>query len=149
MNIDFLHEMVKQQWRANRPDDQFTLGTLIDRLAALPAQDAEVSFDFGYCYPTTFASWRGSYDQLALGYTEHAEPRTLLTPPTVRELLQRAHAADGAIFTGWKGGNFRMDRETSLWVANEGDAPYTVICGLIIQGDYGVILETRWAEPEW
>jgi hypothetical protein len=46
-----------------------TLGQLIQKLKGLP-QDAQVSFDFCNFSPTTFDSWRGVYDYIALGYTK-------------------------------------------------------------------------------
>lgn len=94
--------------------DQMTLGRLIDRLTLVADQSLPVIFDFGP-KPTTLASWRGIYAELALGYDD------VVASPTVAELLAECRRADGATFTGWKGGDFTMGRETAVWVANPGE----------------------------
>jgi len=53
---------------------QLTLGELIDRLKMMP-QDEEVRYDFVHFRPTSVDSYRGYYDQLALGYTnDYSKP---------------------------------------------------------------------------
>lgn len=71
-----------------------TLGQLIGELERVPPS-ASVSYDEGG-NPGAFHSYRGYYDQLALGCSGE--------PMTVARLLERAKEADGGVFTGWKGG---------------------------------------------
>lgn len=62
-------------------------------------------------YPSTdFHSYRGYYDRLSFGSIE--------TPPTVGALLDAARNCVGKIFTGYKGGEFRMTEHTPVHVAN-------------------------------
>lgn len=105
-----------------RPSERLSLGGLIDALAQQPA-DSTVSFQFGGLVPTTLASYRGYYDDLALGFDDGY-------PPTVSALLERLRAADGAVFHGWKGGEYRMSRWSRLWVANPGHCGDTAIIGV-------------------
>lgn len=91
-----------------------TLGRFIDLLKQQP-QDNEVRYDFGYLRPTSFHSWRGDYNHLALGWEESSDSIK------VAALLERAEACVGKTFEGYKGGDFKMERYTRLWVDNYGD----------------------------
>lgn len=114
-----------------------TLGALIDALE--PLQKAEkfdaddkdsarsVYFDFGGLVPHYFDSYRGFYDHLAITY-HNAEA------PSVSDLLAKLKAADGQVFDGYKGGSFRMDRRSPVWVANHGNCDSTAIVGLMVEG---------------
>jgi hypothetical protein len=113
-----------------------TLGRLIDALEQRPREQI-VHFDFGYLAPTCFASYRGFYDHLALGYEE---PREY---PTVAQVLAEARACVGKVFTGWKGGDYRMDLDTPVWVANPGGCPNSCLVG--VDGDeHETVLQTGW-----
>lgn len=57
-------------------------------------------------------SYRGSYDNVAF------EP---MTNTTVREMLAAARSALGKTFYGYKGGEYRMDKATDVYLANYGD----------------------------
>ena len=83
-----------------------TLGDVIKRLERL-SPDLRCTPAFGE--PD---SWRGVYAYIAFAPRESA---------TVREMLSCAKAADGATFTGYKGGEFRMDRSTPCYVAEYGE----------------------------
>jgi hypothetical protein len=102
-----------------------TLGELIDALAKYPA-DCQIGFDFCGTVPTTFESFRGYYDQLALGWSD----RRGVAHVTCGELLALAKEAEGATFTGWKGGRYTMSRDTPVWIDNRGECTDTVIVGL-------------------
>lgn len=115
-----------------------TLGKLI-RLLEMEKQDNEVRFDFGYFRPRGLESYRGSYDHLALSYTEdHAHF-------TVADLLALLKGAIGKTFQGWKGGDYVMGEYTPIWVANSGESPSTAVEG-IADCDYLTIIATRWHE---
>lgn len=113
--------------------EQVTLGQLI---AALEGCDPTHSVEFDFCQfvPTDFDSYRGYYEQLAIGYEEHGTT-------TVAELLAGAKDALGSDFQGYKGGTFRMHAGTPIWVSNYGRCHSTAITGLIADG-YSVILTT-------
>lgn len=84
------------------------LGELIDWLEK---QDQELIVKDGFSSPH---SDRGSYDELA--FTPKPEAK-------IADMLKYAKSADGATFTGWKGGDFKMDRSTSVYIGEYG------ICG--------------------
>lgn len=102
---------------------QMRLGELIDALKRQDQAEA-VKYDFVHHGPTTLASYRGYYEDLALGYDEKGNY------PTVAELITRLESAIGEVFTGWKGGDYTMTRDTPVWVANPGESGSTVIVGV-------------------
>jgi hypothetical protein len=113
---------------------QATLGYLIERLERLP-QDAVVCYDFVYLMPKGIHSYRGYYEQLALGYTDEGES------PKVSELLTLLKDANGKTFTGYKGGEYTMGDDTKMWVANRRQAGGTAIIDAVEHRCY-VILTT-------
>jgi len=90
---------------------QFTLGKIIELLQKCD-QEKIVRFDKKNLYPSYFTSWRGSYCELSLTYTDN--------PITVKSLLKNAVEIVGNHQTGYKGGEFLMTRNTPVWVANYG-----------------------------
>lgn len=116
-----------------------TLGAFIKALEACP-QDAGVSFDFGGCYPTEFASYRGSYEQLALGFDDK------IVRPTVANLLARAKESLGKTFEGYKGGDYTMLEYTPLWVSNYGRSSGTAITAVVFQHRSDVCITTAQIE---
>lgn len=115
-----------------------SLGQLIRRLEACD-QQAQVCFDFCGYVPGSVLSSRGNYAELAIGLVD---PDTLLS---VSELLRQLRAADGATMSGYKGGDFRMDRSTPIWVDNWGQWTSTAITGVNDDEGYKVVIETRYA----
>lgn len=140
---DFLRDQVAKGVRAvSEAHQQWTLGQLIDALEVRPA-DQGVCFDFCGCVPRACDSYRGYYDQLALGWIADeydAKERGALA--TVGELLADLKAAIGKTFTGYKGGEFVMSRDTMLWVANCGRSDGTAVVGLH-ECSYTAIILTR------
>ena len=119
-----------------------TLGHLADALSSYPS-DAIVRWDrerkhyYGRVgkYPGYFHSWRGDYSDLTLDRG--------MEPPTVAQLLTRAQAAIGATFQGWKGCDFRMDRETPVWAENDGDCQEIALVGVRRGRSGEVVLVTK------
>lgn len=127
-------------------NNRYAITTLGDLIATLKmaAQDSRVFFSFGGCVPTTVDSYRGYYNQPALGFTmtgRHAE-RGSTQPPTVAALLVELNRALTDTFTGWKGGEYHYDKSDTLYVDNPGDCTNTKVCGVEIQ-DYEVFLLTE------
>lgn len=137
---------VADQVRAMRREEflgsgQLSLGRLIAELKAIKKPDtATVRFDFGYLYPTGFESYRGFYDELALGWTFHEDSERLAW-----SLLEAAEAAVGATFHGYKGGDYVMSLETPVWVARMGEAPSTILSDVTDLG-WEVVLNTQHFE---
>ena len=98
------------------------LGQFIKELRKYPS-DASVTLEPFELYPTSFCSYRGYYPELALGYCTEVECRSL----TVEDLLKEALECVGKTFTGYKGGEFKMDETTPLWVSNYGECSNTKI----------------------
>jgi hypothetical protein len=100
-------------------------GEFITALERMPA-DEPVKFDFVHFGPTRINSYRGFYEDAALGYQRPDDSDYEF--PTVEELVRRLTSVLGHVFEGWKGGNGRPIRlESSLWVANPGETGDTVI----------------------
>ena len=72
-------------------------------------------------------SYRGSYEYLAFAPT----PNT-----SFRNMLKDAHSAMGATYTGYKGGDFKMDEYTEVYLAEYGccgEQISTLLIELLIQ----------------
>lgn len=115
--------------------EQMTLGELI---TALKRKDPErpVYFDFVHFQPKGIHSYRGYYDQLAIGYNNEAGYNM-----RVSELLPLLRDALGATFQGYKGGDYVMSENTPVWVANYNEAGSTAIVDVVDQG-WRILLET-------
>lgn len=118
-----------------------TLGELIRKLKQAKPE-AEVVYDFCRLQPTELMSYRGFYDQLALGWRAdvHDQPDM-----TAKFLLEHCEAAIGATYQGYKGGDYEMDANTAVWVDNWGEWTSTGITKVIID-DSQVILKTKRLE---
>lgn len=110
-----------------------TVGALMEALTQYEDSD-EVAYDFVYMRPTTLDSYRGYYEDLALGYTSEGSI-------TVRELKELLSSSMGKTFHGYKGGEYTMNENTLLWVANYREAGGTAITG-VTKISYQVILMT-------
>lgn len=125
--------------------DQLTLGELILKLEPIAEKqkdrenEATVYYDFGYLFPNSIDSWRGSYSELALNYTEEG------LPMKVSGFLKLLKDSLGKKFTGYKGGEFIMHKGTPIWVANYGDSGNTAVINVVDDG-YRVIIITGLRE---
>jgi hypothetical protein len=109
------------------------LGDIIDALH-LVKPESRVEFDFGGLEPTGVDSYRGYYSDLALGFGEDGK--------NAGDLLSELTSADGAVFKGYKGGEYRMNRDTPVWVANYGDSHGVAVVAVEDQ-DWRVQLRTQ------
>lgn len=82
--------------------------TLKDLIDWLDTQDPSKSIKDGF---GEAMSWRGSYYELAF------EPNPVTT---VREMLSQAKSAVGETFVGYKGGEFTMDLNCEVYIAEYG-----------------------------
>lgn len=152
--VDDLHRAAKAMRDARFSESpQLTLGELIDALKEIPTkwgsdkQDVTVEFDFEYAVPTGLDSWRGSYSELAinfdfLGYEKFDEKTTDMK---LKDFIKMLEGAVGKTYTGWKGGDFTMSRETPIWVANNGNIGNTGVIGVMNQG-YSATILTSYCE---
>jgi len=112
------------------------LGDIIDALEGAN-EGLSVEFDFGGFAPQEIDSYRGYYSDLALSFSEKGTK--------VGDLLRELRDADRAVFTGYKGGEYRMDRSTPVWVANYGRCHGVAVVGVEIL-PHVVVLHTAKIE---
>jgi hypothetical protein len=128
-----------------RNSDQLTLGELIERITKIKEKYKEekdepiVKYDFEYLFPTELMSWRGSYAELALNF------ETTGKYMSVSAFLKMLQDAVGATFEGYKGGDFVMNENTPIWVANYGNSGNTAIID-VLDSKYCVTLITGLRE---
>jgi hypothetical protein len=91
---------------------EYSLGKFIKDLEGLK-QDKEILIE-KYYYPNGLYSWRGSYCQLALDWKKEKV--------VVKQLLKIAKSALNTTMTGYKGGEFFMDKNTPIHIADYGDS---------------------------
>lgn len=96
------------------------LGQLIDKLEMMPP-DATCQYDVFHFVPSPLDSWRGIYNELALGWRPPNARDHRLDTTTVAELLADAKAAVGKTFDGYKGGEYVMSRDTPVHIDNYGE----------------------------
>lgn len=110
------------------------LGMLIKQLELFDPRES-VEFDLGHVAPTTLDSWRGRYEELALGYD--------FTHCTVGDLLVNCRAAVNTDFQGYKGGTFRMSEKTPVCVDNPGEYTNTMLIGVTEQWSNAILLTAK------
>lgn len=115
-----------------------TVGELIDTAERkLPGLDsgARIRFDFVYFHPRGLHSYRGDYAQVAFGYSNEGEA------PLASVVIGELKSALGTDFTGYKGGEYTLTRDKTVWVANASEAGSTGIVD--VKEDCGyIVLET-------
>ncbi len=151
--VDLIVTAKRKQRMIDSP--QLTLGQLISEIEKIGikkenGEDMDIAFDFGSAIPTTLASWRGSYAELALGYRlsgydAYDQEKGHFSDVTAEKVLAELKQAVGATYYGWKGGDFLMDENTPVWVANQGNADNTIIIGVLNAG-YKMVLLTAYHE---
>lgn len=109
------------------------LGEIIDAMSSAKA-DADVEYDFGGLGVDGVDSYRGYYSDLALSFVDGDGMKA-------GPLLEVLRAADGKVYTGYKGGDYRMDRDTPVWVANYGRSHGVAVVGVEDQG-WRVLIRT-------
>ena len=135
--IDNIIEAEKEKrWESN-----YSIGNFIEDLKKFNPK-ANITIPPFNLNPTGFDSYRGYYSDLALEYT------TENSYMTAGELLKKAEECIGKTFTGYKGGEFEMTEDTTLWIANYGKSTDVVVTGIKdIFGD-GSYLEITYKEKE-
>lgn len=132
---------------------QLTLGEVIDKIEGCgltygdDEEQKEVCFDFSSAIPTTLDSWRGSYSELALGFelSGYDNDEGHFAKTEVGYLLLELKNAIGKGYTGWKGGEFFMGRDTPIWVDNPGNGNNTGIIDVVDDG-WRIILMTAFCD---
>ena len=94
------------------------LGYLIDRLQRSPQDNVVRISGLRLANPSRVTSYRGYYEDLAIV----PAPDNVPSPKPVRGVIALLESAIGREFTGWKGGEFRMTRDSRVWIAESGEA---------------------------
>lgn len=100
---------------------------LYELIATLEKEDPEKVIHFGFHNPH---SYRGYYEDLAFEPCKNIE---------IKHMLRDAKFALGHTFTGWKGGEFKMDQYSNCWLANVGESGETI-------GDLLLYLMLNWKD---
>ncbi len=123
----------KMRMVAFRASGQMTLGEMIiavERASKTAEEESYVEFDFCYTSPDGIDSYRGFYDELALGWQVLEYPDEVF----INDFLGLLKSAVGRTFGGWKGGDYVMTKDTPVWVDNPGESSSTAVIGV---KDYG------------
>lgn len=105
--------------------------------------DFRVYFSFCNCVPTKIQSWRGIYDDPAIGWQPSGYSGHVEEYPTVSSLISELEKAkDGRLYEGWKGGDYSYNGDEILHVDNPGDYTNTEITHIEIK-DFEVIIHTQ------
>lgn len=114
--------------------NQVTLGELRDALArATPT--AEVRLDVLGLYAHGLHSWRGSYDEPAIGWSvERFDRQGRPIDVTAGALcLQIDEALGGKVFHGYKGGEYRYRRSSPVNIDNWGEYTCTRLVNVTVE----------------
>lgn len=110
---------------------QLTLGMLINKLEEVDSEKP-IYFDFVYFAPNGVHSYRGYYEELAIGYSKEKEV-------IVKDFLDLLKSSVGKYFTGWKGGEYNMGKDTPVWVSEHRESASTAVVD-IEEGDFVYII---------
>ena len=114
-----------------------SIGQVLEVLRQAPP-DHQVWFDFCRTRPLKVTSWRGSYAEPALTW---AEDDGVTTAAALIAQLEGA-IATGAVFHGYKGGEYRYEATDLVRVDNWGRCTNTEIHKITFD-EYEVLIHTR------
>lgn len=127
-----------------KDSSQLLLGELKLKLVRVKDKAKPIIFDFGM-KPAGASSWRGSYCELGLKYSENGggeaswnstevefdygdckfyKPETFTIPenPTTQNFLDMLNALTDKDMTGYKGGDFKMSKNVAVYFGNYGES---------------------------
>ena len=132
MDLQAIMDTISETARSTRKDYHLTLEGLIEIIRSLENQDLTVVLDYdGTISVGSLDSYRGYYADLAL------EPS--LTPIPAKKLLIILLSAWGSTFEGYKGGDFKMEGDTPLWVAAYGNTGRALMDAVVL-GEHLVLI---------
>ena len=146
-----LETILKNAVQAKRNEElknspQLLLGEMILKLEGVKDKSKPLYIDLLGKRPMGIDSWRGSYCELAIqtesfgdfntdkiawesedGQYKSYKPQKIgKENPTVEEWLKVLKEAVGKTFTGYKGGDFLMGKNTPVWLAEYGDSGFKI-----------------------
>ena len=146
MNLETtIPNTIKEQKQEElKSSDQLMLSELISKLEAVKNKELPLFIDIMNKRPKGINSWRGCYAKLAIqtkdfgyydtygseGKTEHIKSYKQKTigkeNPTVKEWIVILKKIIGKTFTGYKGGNFTMEKNTPVYLAEYSNASFKI-----------------------
>lgn len=144
-----LQTMVDNAVKASRVAElkdspQLLLGEIILKLEAIQDKTKPLFIDLMDKRPLGIDSWRGVYCELAIqtedlgfvntdeishqfdNYTSYKTEEIGCETPTVEQWIEVMKKAVGRTFSGWKGGNFTMSKNTPVWLAEVGSSSFKI-----------------------
>lgn len=137
--------MAEQRIKRLSESEQLSLGEIKLKLEAISDKSKPIVYDFGM-KPAECMSWRGSYCELGLGYSEsgggttnwnseevewasddgeyisYKQDEFQLPPnPTAQNFLDMLNAVTGKVMVGYKGGDFTMHKNVAVYLGNYGE----------------------------
>lgn len=145
-----------QRYEELKNSPQLLLGEMILKLEAVSDKKKPLFIDLMDKRPMGLNSWRGSYCELAIQteslgsvnteevekeYTEYGmtiyKTKSIgKENPTVEEWIEVLKQAIGKTFTGYKGGDFLMGKNTPVWLAEYGNSSFNIDDKPIDEKDY-------------
>ena len=149
---DYIENEIKEK------SDQLTVSEILFKIEPLLKKQKEVKekyghearvvYDFCRLFPTDIGSWRGSYSELALNYSDWTKSNGVfwgVEPMKIGDFYNMIKETIGKTFYGYKGGEYVMGKNTPVWVANYGDSGHTAVIN-IIDNEYEIIIITGYRE---
>lgn len=134
MDLQKMMDSFSTGMRSTRSDYHLTLGGLIKKLGSL-SDEKFVVFSSGENVGKEM-SYRGYYSDLSFETQEKSK--------TVKQFKKQCENALGNTYTGYKGGDFRMDKNTPLWKAEYSWCGEAIM--EIIENDQNVVLVCKKVE---
>jgi hypothetical protein len=121
-------------------------GQILDKLRELAGRGLGgkwIHFEWGCARPLGYDSFRGDYSQICLEYGgEHRHHQT------VDGLLKITEGLIGTELTGWKGGEYTVERDKDVYVCCSGNTSNTRVVDIVYDEDVAssVIIKTSQIE---
>lgn len=96
-----------------------SLGSVIEELESLVLTHSTATIGFREAF-----SYRGYYDELGFRISRDVP---------LYEMLEIAHNQNGAVHTGYKGGEYRMDLSTGCWLVQSYELTGISLCPLMLR----------------
>lgn len=148
MSIQLLVNSINYTSREGRSKYHLTLGKLIKYLEPYKESDIPLVLSDDHTKTITYPhSYRGYYSDLAYEVVK----RDSLNTGLVTDLYDRISGSLNSKYTGWKGGEFKMNEDTPLWLVTaqgmstvkKGDKYVDTAIVDIYRMDKWIILKTK------
>jgi len=154
----------RQEELTNSP--QLLLGEIILKLEQVKNKKLPLFIDLMDKRPMGINSWRGSYCELAIktenlgwyntdiieyeskefDYKTYKQKSIGKKNPTVEEWIDVLKKAIGKTFTGYKGGNYLMSKNTPVWLAEYGNSSFKIDNNPIDEENYSNYKEVYFVD---